>query len=319
MSWTASDIPDQSGRVAAITGANSGLGFEATRALAQRGATVVMAVRNHEKGLAAAERIRQGFAAGIDAGGVAARDFGADLDVRELDLGSLVSIRTFANDLLAAYERVEILLNNAAIMATPPGETADGFETQVGTNHLGHFALTAALMPALQQAEAARVVTVTSIARFQGHPLTERSIRLSDDYRAWRAYGDSKLANYHFGVELARRLEAAGSSVASLVAHPGYANTNLQAASVERGGAGTLGRLYDVMGPYVGMSPREGVLSELRAATDPAARNGEFYGPRWILRGAPVKGRVTERSAPRTDTEHLWQVSESAIGTEFAI
>lgn len=306
MGWTTSEIPDQSGRVAVVTGANSGLGFEASRELARKGATVVMAVRNMAKGQGALERIASEIPA-------------ARLELRQLDLGSLGSVRSFATGVLDEHESVDILLNNAGVMATPAGATADGFETQVGTNHLGHFVLTGWLMPALDRAPAARVVTLTSIARTQGHPLTEDMLRAGDDYSAWRAYGDSKLANYQFGIELARRLEATGSSVSSLVAHPGFSNTNLQVASVENAGAGIRGSLWKVMAPYVAMSQAQGALPELRAATDPDAQNGEFYGPRWNLRGAPVKLDISERSAPLADTASMWRTSEVRTDTMFTL
>ena len=206
MAWSANDIPDQSGKIAVITGANSGLGLEASRELARKGATVIMAVRNTEKGEAAAVRIRQDVPE-------------ADLRLRKLDLGSLDSVRAFAARMKEEQERVDILLNNAGLMATPAGQTKDGFETQVGTNHLGHFVLTEELMPLLEAAQAGRVVTMTSSARMQGRTLTDEAMRPGDAYSPWRAYGDSKLANYQFGIELARRLGAVGSSVSSLVVH----------------------------------------------------------------------------------------------------
>jgi NAD(P)-dependent dehydrogenase (short-subunit alcohol dehydrogenase family) len=306
MAWTVNDMPDQTGRIAVITGANSGLGLEASRELARKGATVVMAVRNMEKGQAAADGIKAEIPA-------------ADLELRELDLGSLGSVRAFAATVREQHDHIDILLNNAGLMATPAGQTADGFETQVGTNHLGHFVLTEELMPLLQAAKAARVVTMTSVARAQGRPLTEDKTRLDGEYKPWQAYGDSKLANYQFGIELARRLEAAGSSVSSLVAHPGLSRTNLQVATVENAGVGVSGRFWQVVARYAGMKPLDGTLPALRAATDPAARNGQVYGPRWTMRGAPVAIDLEEKRADKAATERMWRISEAETGTVFSL
>ena len=306
MAWSTNDIPDQSDKIAVITGANSGLGFEASRELARKGATVVMAVRNVEKGEAAVERITADIP-------------NATLEVRKLDLSSLDSVRAFAARVRGEHDRVDILLNNAGLMATPAGQTKDGFETQVGTNHLGHFVLTQELMPALEAADAARVVTVTSGARLQGHTLTEARTQVSDDYDPWRAYGDSKLANYQFAIELARRLEAAGSSVASLVAHPGLSHTNLQVATAAGGGTGISGRFWKVTARFVGMSALGGALPVLRAATDPDAANSEFYGPRWSMRGAPVRLGSDEKRSSKDETSRMWDISESRTGTVFSL
>ena len=306
MAWSANDIPDQSGKVAVITGANSGLGFEASRELARKGATVVMAVRNMDKGEAAAVRIKADVP-------------DAELQLRKMDLGSLDSVKAFAARMNDEHDHIDILLNNAGIMATPAGQTKDGFETQVGTNHFGHFVLTEELMPLLEAAPAARVVTLTSGARVQGQTLTEDRARLTDDYDPWRAYGDSKLANYQFAIELARRLEAAGSSVTSFAAHPGLSHTNLQVATVDNAGTGISGRFWKVTARYVGMSPLRGTLPALRAATDPNAQNGEFYGPRWSARGPAVKLGADERRSAEKDTARMWSVTEAETGIEFSL
>lgn len=306
MAWTTNDIPDQTGKIAVVTGANSGLGFEASRELARKGATVVLAVRNTEKGQAALDRI-------------ATEIPGATLELRRLDLGSLASVHGFVEEVTADHDHIDILLNNAGIMATPAGETADGFETQIGTNHLGHFVLTEGLMPALERAPAARVVTMTSMARAQGQPLTEQATHVTPDYSAWRAYGDSKLANYQFGIELARRLEASGSSVSSLVAHPGLSNTNLQANTVQNAGVGLSGPLWRFLARTVGMPQSDGVLSELRAATDPRAVNGEVYGPRWSLRGQAVRIDVEDKRVKPEDTTRMWSISEAQTATMFSL
>ena len=306
MAWTVNDIPDQSGKITVITGANSGLGFEASRELARKGAKVVMAVRDTKKGQAAVDHIKADIPT-------------ADLELVRLDLGSLDSVRSFAARVTAEHERIDILLNNAGLMATPAGQTKDGFETQIGTNHFGHFVLTEELMPALEAAGAARVVTVTSMARAQGRGLTEDRTRLGHDYSPWQAYSDSKLANYQFGIELSRRLEAAGSSVLSLVAHPGLSHTNLQVATAASGGTGISGRFWKVTARYVGMSALGGALPVLRAATDPDAANSEFYGPRWSMRGAPVRLGSDEKRSSKDETSRMWDISESRTGTVFSL
>ena len=306
MAWSAHDIPDQSGKIAVITGANSGLGFEAARELARKGATVVMAVRNTDKGGAAVTRIK-------------AEIPDANLQLRKLDLGSLDSVRAFAARVTDEHDHLDILLNNAGLMATPASQTRDGFETQVGTNHFGHFVLTEELMPALEAAGAARVVTITSMARVQGSSLTEEKTRLGAEYDPWRAYGDSKLANYQFGIELSRRLAAAGSSVMSLVAHPGISHTNLQVATVENAGTGISGRFWQYTARYLGMSPLGGALPGLRAATDPKAGNGQVYGPRWNFRGAPVQIGLESSRAKPEETARMWSISEAQTGTVFSL
>src|SRR4051794_21272030 len=227
MSWTAADMPDQSGRVAVVTGANGGLGLETARELAAKGAHVVMAARNQEKAAAAVEDIRAGQA-------------DASLEVVDLDLSSQASVKEAAATILAAHDTIDLLINNAGVMGIPERKTADGFEMQFGTNHLGHFALTALLMPALLRAgEGARIVTVTSTAHHMGRAVNPENPHLEGKYKPWKAYGQSKLANFHFGLGLQEKLEDAGAPVASLIAHPGLSNTDLQAVSVEEtdGGA----------------------------------------------------------------------------------
>ena len=230
MGWQANDIPAQVGRVAVVTGASSGLGREAARELARRGAHVIMAVRDPAKG----ERVRATILAEIPLAG---------LEVRQLDLSSLTSVRTFAADAVRDRPRIDLLVNNAGVTATPPRQTDDGFEWQLGVNHLGHFTLTAALLPALLRSPAARIVTVSSAVGLVGRPLRQERLAPGPSYHAWLAYADSKLAGYRFALELARRLALAGAPVASLAVHPGLADTDLLPASVRAGGAGPLGRV----------------------------------------------------------------------------
>jgi NAD(P)-dependent dehydrogenase (short-subunit alcohol dehydrogenase family) len=305
MAWTEMDIPDQSGRIAVVTGANGGLGLETARALAAKGALVVMAARNLDKAEMARRAIVEGNAT-------------TNLDVRALDLASLASVQEFAEGVVRDHDHVDVLINNAGVMATPRIETADGFELQFGTNHLGHFALTAQLMPSLLRAPAARVVTVTSTGRHFRTRLDPDDPHLMNDYDPWKAYGRAKMANLHFAVELNRRLAAAGALATSLVAHPGYANTDLQAQSA-RAGSGASQRFFATTVRWVGMSPRAGALPQLRAATDPQARGGELYTPRWVNVGPPVRRPITSRSQDRGEMELLWDVSEQETGVTFDV
>lgn len=307
MSWTAADIPDQTGRVAVLTGANSGLGLETARELARKGARVVMAARNLEKAAAAEQDIL-------------AEIPDATLEVRQLDLGSLDSVKTFASDVVNAHDRIDILVNNAGVMATPRQETEDGFELQFGTNHLGHFALTAQLMPALLRSEAGRIVTVTSTGRHFQAKLNVEDPHLNEGYRPWRAYGQSKRANSHFALELDRRLRAVGAPVESLYAHPGYSNTNLQAqSSASHNGESRSQAFAHTWVQRVGMSRADGALPQLRAATDPDAEGGELYAPRYINNGPAVRRPVLPTSRRPADLEQLWELSERETGISFDI
>ena len=306
MAWTADDIPDQRGRVAVVTGANGGLGLETARALARKGAHVVMASRNMDKGEAA----RRDIQAGVP---------GASLEVRNLDLGSLDSVRGFAESVLAAHPVVDLVVNNAGVMGTPRGETADGFEQQFGINHLGHFALTARLMSALAAARAARVVSVTSTSRHFRHALDEADVHLRGDYDPWRAYGRSKMANVHFALELDKRLRAAHARVASLVAHPGFSNTDLQARSVRASGGGSSQRFFHTWVRRVGMTPAQGALPQLRAATDPHAHGGELFTPRWVNWGPPVRRPILPTSRRAEALRLLWEVSERETKVPFDV
>jgi NAD(P)-dependent dehydrogenase (short-subunit alcohol dehydrogenase family) len=306
MSWSAADIPDQSGRTAVVTGANGGLGLETARALASAGPTVVMASRNQEKAEKAAVDIR---------GGVPE----AALELVELDLGSLASVRTAAERILADHETIDVLVNNAGVMGIPEQRTSDGFEMQFGVDHLGHFALTALLMPALLRAKAARVVTVTSTAHHMGRAVDPENPHLHGRYGPWRAYGQAKLANFHFGLGLDRLLREAGAPAASLVAHPGLSNTELQAVSVAETGGGLSQRFFHGLAGSTGMSPATGALSQLRAATDPGAKGGELYGPLWVNSGPPVRKPILRRLGMKRAIDRLWLVSERETGVRLEI
>jgi NAD(P)-dependent dehydrogenase (short-subunit alcohol dehydrogenase family) len=297
MAWTTLDIPDLNGRTAVVTGANGGLGLETARALARAGAHVVMAARDQEKAAAAEKSIREELS-------------DASLRVVLLDLGSLASVRAAADRVLADHREVDILVNNAGLMAIPERRTADGFEMQFGVNHLGHFALTAHLLPALLRAEAARVISVTSTAHHFARAVDPKNPHLEGRYREWKAYGQSKLANFHFGIGLQRRCEAAGISAASLIAHPGLSDTNLQATSVKETGGGISQRFFLKLAGSTGMTAEQGALPQLRAATDPAAKGGEFYAPRFINFGAPVRRPILRRIGLSKAIDRLWEVSE---------
>jgi NAD(P)-dependent dehydrogenase (short-subunit alcohol dehydrogenase family) len=300
MGWTAADIPDQKGRTAVVTGANGGLGLETTRALAAAGAHVVMTARNQDKATAAVAEIRRTVT-------------DPSLQVVALDLGSQASVREAAERILAAHDTIDVLVNNAGVMGIPERRTADGFEMQFGVDHLGHYALTALVMPALLRAGAARVVTVTSTAHHMGRAVDPANPHLEGRYGAWRAYGQAKLANFHFGIGLQRRFEAAGVPAASLIAHPGLSNTELQAVSVQETGGGVSQKFFHQLAMRVGMSPAQGALSQLRAATDPSAKGGEFYGPRFVNNGPPVRKPILR---PGLDgaIARLWEVSERETG-----
>ena len=306
MSWTAADIPDQSGRTAVVSGANGGLGLETARALAAKGAHVVMAVRNQEKAAAALADIRRGVPE-------------ASLELVALDLGSQASVRQAAETILGARERIDILVNNAGVMAVPEGTTADGFEIQFGINHLGHYALTALLMPALLRAPAARVVTVTSTAHHIGRAVDPANPHLHGRYAPWRAYGQSKLANFHFGIGLQNLLAAAGAPAASLIAHPGLSNTDLQAVSVQESGGGVSQKFFHLLAGRTGMTPEQGARPQLRAATDPSARGGEFYAPRYVNTGPPVRRPILRRIGMEQAIARLWEVSERETGLKIDV
>ena len=299
--WTSEQIPDQHGRVAIVTGANSGLGLETARELARRGASVVLACRNTEKG----ERARREIEASAP---------GAQLELAELDLGSLASVEAFAESFRSSHDGLDLLIDNAGVMAPPRRRTADGFELQLGTNHLGHFALAARLVGALEGREDARVVTLSSNAHKFGR-IRFDDLQSERRYNRWRAYNQSKLADLLFALELDRRLRAAGSSVKSVAAHPGYSATNLQSAA-----APLLDRLVmQAANPFLAQGAEQGALPTLYAATFPGLAGGSYVGPDGFgeLRGHPHL--VTPNRAARDEdvAARLWSVSEELTGVHF--
>ena len=306
MAWSQRDIPAQSGRVAVVTGANGGLGFETVRALCRAGAHVVLAARTPEKTKSATEALR-------------AEQPRASFAVVPLDLGSLASVGEAARRIREGHARVDVLVNNAGVMAIPERSTEDGFEMQLGVNHLGHFALTAHLLPALLAAEAARVVSVTSTAHHIGRPVDPENPHLRGRYGEWKAYAQSKLANFHFGLGLQQRFADAGAAAASLLAHPGLTYTDLQETSVRETGGAFLPRFFRGLSERTGMTAETGALSQLRAATDPRAKGGEFYGPLFVNTGPPVAKPIFRRLGMRRAIEDLWRVSERETGIRLDV
>lgn len=299
--WSASDVPDLDGRTIIITGGNSGIGFEAATVMARRRASVVLACRDVEKGADAANRLRK-----------ASPD--ALVVVMELNVASLKSIRAFADDFANRFGQLDVLVNNAGIMAVPYGQTVDGFERQIGTNHLGHFALTGLLLERLAATAESRVVTISSIAHREADiDFDNFQYDNGESYEPMKAYRRSKLCNLLFAYELDRRLRGAGHDVTSLAAHPGVSVTRLFDHM------GWWARLFRPMAGLVLQGADRGALPTLRAATDPTAGGGQFYGPvgRRETTGPPELTTSTELSHDEDTATRLWQLSERLTGVTY--
>ncbi|GLW35108.1 oxidoreductase [Actinoplanes regularis] len=297
--WTNDHIPDQHGRTVVVTGANSGLGLVTAAELAHRGAHVVLAVRNTAAGEEAAGRI------------------GGAVEVRELDLASLASVRAFAVQLTADHPAIDLLVNNAGVVLLGPRRTsADGFELHLGTNMLGHFALTGLLLGNLAAARQARVVSLSSITHKNAH-LDFDDLMFERGYRAASAYGRSKLATTIFGVELDRRLRAAGLPIVSALAHPGLTRTNLTPRAWEH--RGRLGQLIASLGLLATQPVEQGTLPQLRAATDPGVRGGQFFGPGgpWETRGRVTEARLSPEATDPAVGKRLWATAEDLTGISY--
>ncbi|MBT2446537.1 SDR family NAD(P)-dependent oxidoreductase [Streptomyces sp. ISL-43] len=310
--WKAAHIPDQSGRTAVVTGANSGIGYFAARELARRGATVVLACRSAARGRAAEVGLR-------------AEVPGADVRFMPLDLADLATVREFAREFGQRHGSLDLLVNNAGVMALPYGRTADGFETQFGVNHLGHFALTGLLLPGLLAAgSGARIVNLSSGFHALGD-VDHEDLNGERRYRRWIAYGRSKTANLLFTHELARRLAAAGSGIVTAAAHPGYSATNLHVGATPQAGTTLTSRIAvaaNHLGNAVGntviaQSAASGALPALYAATAPGIRPDEFIGPRLGWRGAPARSWRAKWTLDDTSGERLWAASEKLTGVSY--
>lgn len=304
-SWTENDIPDQSGKTTIVTGANSGLGFETALALAGKGASVVLACRNLEKGEQARVRIRESYP-------------DAALELMGLDLADLSSVREFARDFLSGHEELHILCNNAGIMAIPLRKTADGFEMQFGTNHLGHFALTGLLLDRLLKTPKARVVNVSSIAHRQGK-IDFDNLSAEKSYGRLAAYGQSKLANLLFTFELQRRLERVGADTITAASHPGWAATNLQFAGPRMSGSALQAGVMTVLNALFSQSQRRGALPSLYACTAEDVQGGDYYGPNGFQQmwGLPKKVGSNRRSRDTEVAAKLWEKSEELTGVAY--
>ena len=310
MTWRTSDIPDLTGRRAVITGVTGGLGVHTAIGLARHGASLVVTARDAKKADEALARIEQGAP-------------GAGVNVISLDLADLADTKRAAGEVVAAYDRVDILVNNAGVMATPKSETADGYELQIGTNHIGHFAWTATLWPLLVSSRA-RVVTVSSFMHKSVTGIDLRSLTKEGSprrYGRWKSYGESKLADLLFAVELDRRTKASGTPVVSVAAHPGYASTNLTKPSSGSTGLYLPDTAMHQVSKVLGQPAAHGVWPLLMAATDPDLTGGEYVGPSGLseMRGRPKLVGMTKTARDPNLATALWAASESAVGVEFRV
>ena len=301
--WSISDVPGQSGRIVVVTGSTSGLGLESARVLAMRGAHVIIAARSEMKARRVMRELEQ-------------KEPGAQLEFHHLDVSNLSSVRGFAEWFLERDTALDLLINNAGIMMVPYGETIDGNELQFGTNHLGHFALTGLVLPALERASAARVVTVSSIAHKDGDAdFDDLQFAGGIGYSPMRAYRRSKLANLLFALELDRRLDAADATTISVGAHPGVSDTSLADHLVDN----PWGRLLRPIASRLLQSAAQGALATLRASTDPEVRGGQYFGPAHLAEttGPPVLARPSSLARDHDAGRRLWEASEILTGVRF--
>lgn len=294
--WNSDSLPSQAGRVAIVTGANSGIGFETAKQLAAKGAQVVLACRSEERGLAAVERIQL-------------EDSSADVRFMRLDLADLIQVESFAKEFSARFERLDLLINNAGVMFPPLTRTAQGHELQFGVNHLAHFALTGHLLSKLTDTPGARVVTVSSLMHRLGTIRFDDLDFVSRTYRTWPSYAQSKLANLLFAKELQRRLDGAGLDIQSLAAHPGWTHTELQRHS----------GFIEACTRVLAMPPAQGAMPTLRAACDVDACGGDYYGPSGVgeVRGYPEKAFANAKAEDTETAMRLWVESEKLTGVCF--
>jgi NAD(P)-dependent dehydrogenase (short-subunit alcohol dehydrogenase family) len=303
--WTAADIPDQAGRIAVVTGANSGIGLVAARELARAGAHVVLAVRDTDRGEQAAGAVRAAAPA-------------AEVETMQLDLADLSSVRSFAEAFGDRHDGLDLLVNNAGVMALPHRRTADGFEMQLGTNHLGHFALTGLLLGRLLARPEPRVVTVASEAHKIGK-IDFDDLQSERRYQKWKAYGQSKLANLLFTFELGRRSDAAGTALRSVAAHPGYAATNLQSTGPRMAGSRLSERIMAVANRVFAQDDEKGALPTLYAATVADLPSGTYVGPDgpFEMQGYPRPVKANSRARDEQTAHRLWETSEQLTGVTY--
>jgi NAD(P)-dependent dehydrogenase (short-subunit alcohol dehydrogenase family) len=294
--WNTNNISDQKDRVIIITGATSGLGKEATKVLASKNATVIMAVRNTTKGEAVAAEFKKALP-------------NAKLDIRKLDLGSLASVKSFAAEINSSYDRLDILINNAGVMMCPYSKTEDGFEIQMGTNHMGHFALTGLLMPLLKKTKNSRIVATSSMAHKQGNIDFDDINWETRDYKTGKAYSDSKIANLYFAYELARKLEGDSNAPTVVTSHPGWTKTELDRHS----------GVFEFFGNIIAQKVDMGTLPTLRAAIDKESKSGDYYGPEGFLemRGYPIIVKANEMAHNTAKAKQLWEMSEKMTGVQY--
>jgi NAD(P)-dependent dehydrogenase (short-subunit alcohol dehydrogenase family) len=301
--WSENDVPDQSGRVVVVTGSNTGLGLDTARVLAERGAQVVLAVRNLDKGKAACEKIRQSVPP-------------AEMSTQLLDLGSLESVRTASAELRAAHPRIDLLINNAAVAFPPKTTTPDGFELQFGTNHLGHFALTGLLLENMLGVDGARVVVVASLDHKLGGAIHFDDLQWERRYSSALAYAQSKLANLMFCYEFHRRLVKSGAPLMTVAAHPGYTKSDLFRNMWKP--IQTMMKFSDL---FIGQDPAKGALPQLYAATMPDVQGGQYWGPDGFLEmaGYPTLVRSSKKSYDQQAQERLWTISEELTGVTYPV
>ncbi len=305
MKFSVQSSPSLKGKVALVTGGNIGLGYETVKAIASRGAHVVLAARNEEKVRKAVEALMK-------------ENPTASIEFLQLDLASLESIKNAAEEFHKNHKVLDILVNNAGIMAMPEMKTKDGFESQFGVNHLGHWSLTSLLMPSILRSSAARIVTVTSSAHHMIGRIRFDDPHLRKKYSPWTAYSQSKLANYYFALGLHNEFKKKGLNVKSTLAHPGLSHTNLQVETFEKGAAGVAGSISKSLAASIGMEPEVGALPQIRAALDPKAKSREFYAPRYFVKGVPVTRPFLRPFANRA-IKKLWAISEQETGLGIKI
>ncbi|WP_320674045.1 oxidoreductase [Prochlorococcus sp. MIT 1341] len=299
MVWSIDSIPEQNGRIALITGANSGLGFDTAEALLEKNATVILGCRSIKKAKEARDRLLSKTSYGT-------------IELLNIDLSDLVQVNKAADQVGSVFQKLDLLINNAGVMAPPRTCSKQGLELQFAVNHLSHMALTLKLLPLMVNQSGARVVTVTSGAQYMGK-INWSDLQGEENYDPWASYSQSKLANVMFSLELDQRLKESDVNIASLSAHPGLARTNLQPTTIAANGSWQASIAYKLMNPIF-QSSRMGALSQLLAATDPKAKSGEQYGPRFNFRGYPNLCEVASSALNNKERKRLWEVSEKLIG-----